>query len=169
MPIERDTFAEVMTGFPTGVAIVTTVDSEGRPWGLTTNAVSSVSVDPPTLLVCVNKTSRTLPTLLERKGFLVNFMAAGSEATCSKFASRDSAEEKFSAVSWDVSEAGRHPILREEAVGYADCITTQEIEVASHLILVGEVRDGAPLGERRDPIAYFRRGYATWPSASALK
>jgi flavin reductase (DIM6/NTAB) family NADH-FMN oxidoreductase RutF len=168
MPIERDTFAEVMTGFPTGVAIVTTVDSDGRPWGLTTNAVSSVSVDPPTLLVCINKTSRTLPTLLERKGFLVNFMAAGSEATCSKFASQDSAEEKFSAVSWEVSDAG-HPILREEAVGYADCTTMQEIEAASHLILVGEVVDGAPLGEQRDPIAYFRRGYATWPSASALK
>jgi flavin reductase (DIM6/NTAB) family NADH-FMN oxidoreductase RutF len=167
MPIERDTFVEVMTGFPTGVAIVTTVDSDGRPWGLTTNVVSSVSADPPTLLVCINKTSRTLPTLLERKGFLVNFMAAGSDATCSKFASRESAEEKFSAVSWKVSDAG-HPILREEAVAYADCTTTLEIEAASHLIVVGEVVEGATLGGGRDPIAYYKRDYATWPSASAL-
>ena len=63
-----------MSAFPTGVAIVTTLEPDGTPRGLTTNAVSSVSAEPPILLVCVDRDSRTLPALLHTKRFVVNFM-----------------------------------------------------------------------------------------------
>lgn len=164
MTIERETFTEVMTSFPTGVAVITTLDAEGCPWGLTTNAVASVSAEPPMLLVCVAKTSRTLPALLERKGFLVNFMAVGSDAVCATFASKRDAAAKFAATSWQPSAAG-HPILSADAVAYADCTTVEEMEAGSHLILVGAVETGAVIDRERDPIAYFRRAYKSWPAS----
>lgn len=147
-----------MTAFPTGVAIITTVGPDGSPWGLTTNAVSSVSADPPTLLVCIAKTSRTLPAVLERKGFSVNFMAVGSAEVCARFASSASAEEKFAPTEWELSGAG-HPCLSADAVAFTDCETMAEIDGGSHLILVGRVTDGGVIEAGREPLVYFRREY----------
>jgi flavin reductase (NADH) len=161
--IDRDDFVEVMTSFPSGVAVITTIDSAGAPWGLTTNALSSVSADPPMLLVCVAKTSRSLPALLERKGFLVNFMGVGSEETCSRFASKAPAAEKFRTTAWELSPGG-HPRLTEDSVAYADCSTDREIEAGSHLILVGKVTGGAVTAPDREPIAYFKRAFRGWGS-----
>ena len=65
MTIERQAFFDVMASFPSGVAIVTTLDADGTPRGLTTTAVCSVSADPPTILVCVDRASRTLAAEVE--------------------------------------------------------------------------------------------------------
>ena len=73
MAVERELFLEIMASFPSGVGIVATLEGD-EPRGLTTTALSSVSADPPLLLVCVDVTSRTLPSLLERRGFVVNFL-----------------------------------------------------------------------------------------------
>lgn len=162
MSVAPETFYEVMTSFPTGVAVITTVDSEGNPWGLTSNAVASVSAEPPTLLVCVARTSRTLPALLERRGFLVNFMGEDAAAVCTQFASKATAAEKFAAVEWEQSPAG-HPHLLGDSVAYADCETEAEVEAGSHLILVGRIVDAGVTDRQRQPIAYFRRSYRSWP------
>jgi flavin reductase (DIM6/NTAB) family NADH-FMN oxidoreductase RutF len=164
MTIDPGTFAEVMTSFPTGVAIVTSVDAHGNPVGLTSNAVASVSADPPSLLVCVSKTSRTLPALLQRKGFLVNFMAADSRSVCSLFASRAEAREKFESVSWVRSSRGDHPRLNADSVAFADCETSAELEAGTHLILIGRIIDGGVTDRSRGPIAYFKRDYRSWPA-----
>ncbi len=164
MSVEREAFLEIMTAFPTGVGVVTTVDGDGNPWGLTSNAISSVSADPPTLLVCVARTSRSLPALLARKGFLVNFMAEDAADTCRLFASKASSEEKFAVTPWEPSEAG-HPRLTESSIAFADCETVSEIEAETHLILVGRVIDGAVTSERL-PVAYFRREFLTWSASS---
>lgn len=158
----RETYLEVMTSFPTGVGIITTVDGGGQPWGLTSNAISSVSADPPTLLVCVAKTSRTLPTLLERRGFLVNFIAEDASATCELFASKAPREEKFGGVEWRPSAAG-HPVLDTDSIAFADCDTVAEIEEATHLILIGRVVESAVLSPERSPLAYYRRRFTGWP------
>lgn len=162
MTSSRETFLEVMTAFPTGVGIVTTVDADGEPWGLTSNAISSVSADPPTLLVCVARTSRSLPALMERRGFLVNFIAEGAAATCDLFSSKASREEKFAAVHWQPSAAG-NPVLGSESVAFADCETVSELEVATHLILVGRVIESAVLFAERAPLAYYKRQFTSWP------
>lgn len=162
MAVSRETFVEVMTSFPTGVAVVTTVDGAGLPWGLTSNAVASVSADPPMLLVCVSKTSRTLPALLERRGFLVNFMGEHAAAVCDRFASKANSEEKFATTPWRRSDAG-HPHLTADSVAYADCETAAEVEAGSHLILVGRVLDARVTAPGRAPIAYYRRSYRAWP------
>src|SRR3954454_24327215 len=80
--VDRSTFFQIMSAFPTGVAIVTTVEEDGTPRGLTTNAVTSVSADPPILLVCIDKDSRTLPALRASRRFVVNFMRDDHAETC---------------------------------------------------------------------------------------
>ena len=108
--VERDDFFAIMSAFPTGVAIVTTLEPDGTPRGLTTNAVTSVSAEPPILLVCVDSDSRTLPALLHSKRFVVNFMRHDCAEICSLFASK--ADDKFSTVAWTPGLGGV-PILHE--------------------------------------------------------
>lgn len=164
MAVDRDTFLEVMTAFPTGVGVVTTVDEAGEPWGLTSNAISSVSADPPMLLVCVARTSRTLPALLARRGFLVNFMADGSSAVSALFASKATAAEKFEAIEWISTQSG-HPLLASAATAFADCETVEEVEAGSHVILIGSVVDAGIVDPDRRPLAYYRREFTDWPRA----
>src|SRR5205085_6098345 len=123
MPVDRTTFAEIMASFPSGVAIVTTLDESGEPKGLTTSAVASVSAEPPLLLVCVDFTSRTLPALRAGGRFLVNFMRAGTAELCRRFASK--AEDKYGSVAWRPTESGM-PLLYEDAIAWAECVTVQE-------------------------------------------
>src|ERR687888_1931137 len=104
MPVDRESFAEIMSSFPSGVTIVTTLDETGVPKGLTSSAVASVSADPPLLLVCVDFTSRTLPALRAGGRFLVNFMRAGTAEVSRLFASKS--EDKFAAVVWRPTESG---------------------------------------------------------------
>lgn len=160
MTVDQQTFAAVMSSFPTGVAVITTVDADGEPWGLTSNAVSSVSADPPSLLVCISKTSRTLPALLERRGFLVNFMATDSADVCALFASRATSAEKFRAVDWGLSPFG-HPHLHGATVAFADCETVEEHQAGTHLIIVGRILTAGVTDPDRDPVVYLRRSYRT--------
>jgi flavin reductase (DIM6/NTAB) family NADH-FMN oxidoreductase RutF len=162
LAIAREAFLDIMTAFPTGVTVVTTLGPDGVPYGLTSNAVSSVSADPPTLLVCVARTSRTLPALLARRGFVVNFMAEGSEEICARFASRASAEEKFAGLDWTAGPDGL-PHLHAHAVAHARCETEAEVEAGTHLILLGRVVGGG-VDRGRTPIAYVGRGYRSWPA-----
>ena len=109
-----------MSAFPTGVAIVTTLDEHGEPKGLTTNAVCSVSAEPPLLLVCVDVASRTLAALRHARRFVVNFMSDGRADLCALFASK--ADDKFADVQWEPGLGGV-PLLAEDALAYAECLT----------------------------------------------
>ena len=164
MAIGRQEFFAIMSAFPTGVAIVTTLDEEGEPKGLTTNAVCSVSADPPMLLVCVDRTSRTLAALLHARRFVVNFMSAGCADLCALFASK--ADDKFAAVAWEPGLGGV-PCLVEQALAIAECRTEQELEAGDHLILTGVVEAGRPPDPERVPILYYRRTYGSTPTAAS--
>jgi flavin reductase ActVB len=141
--IERQAFFEVMASFPSGVAVVTTLDEGGLPRGLTTTAVCSVSANPPTILICVDLGSRTLAALRAGGRFVVNFMGEGRSELCLLFASK--AEDKFANVSWRSTASGL-PLLHEDVVAWAECATAHELEVGDHVLLVGRVEDGARPG-----------------------
>ena len=153
-----------MSAFPTGVAIVTTLDENGEPKGLTTNAICSVSADPPMLLVCVDKTSRTLAALRHARRFVVNFMSDGCADLCALFASK--ADDKFAAVAWEPGLGGV-PCLVEQALAIAECRTEQEVEAGDHLVLTGVVEAGRPPDPERVPILYYRRSYGSTPTAAS--
>ena len=161
VPVARDAFFQIMSAFPTGVAIVTTLEPDGTPRGLTTNAVTSVSAEPPILLVCVDRDSRTLPALLHSKRFVVNFMRDDCAELCSVFASK--ADDKFSQVSWTPGLGGV-PILHEGAVAHAECATLDELEIGDHVVVTGLVEAGAPPDPEQVPIVWFRKSFASAPA-----
>lgn len=137
----RDEFFAIMSALPTGVAVVTTRDEQGRPRGLTAQSVASVSAEPPLLLVCIDRASRTLPALRASGRFVVNFLRADRDALCAIFASR--AEDKFARVAWRAAANGM-PVLDKDSLAYAECTTEQELEVGDYVVVIGLVGGGEP-------------------------
>ena len=162
MPVDRDLFVEIMASYPAGVAIVTTLDADGTPRGLTTTAVSSVSAEPPLLLVCVDLTSRTLPALRDGGRFVVNFLREGRSELARLFASK--ADDKFEHVSWHPTASGM-PVLEADALAWAECVTVHEIEPGDHVILLGRVEEGAGAADDDAPLMYYRRSWGVWKPA----
>ena len=157
MAVTPQLYRDIMACFPTGVAIVTAHESGTRPRGLTLSAFCAVSLDPPLVLVCIDKGSNTLPALRESGGFTVNFLAGGREHLAVLYASK--AEGKFDGISWirpEIPEGG--PILDEDSAAYAVCVTRQAIEAGDHWVFIGEVRDGRVI-EGRLPLVYHRRAF----------
>ena len=148
-----------MASFPSGVAIVTTVGADGSPCGLTTTAVSSVSAHPPTVLVCVDLSSRTLAALRARRRFVVNFMGQGTSHVCLLFASK--ADDKFEHVAWEPTESGL-PLLHDDVLAWAECCTMHDIEVGDHVLIVARVQSGGVAPEVETPLMYYRRSWGVW-------
>lgn len=157
MAVTAELYRDIMACFPSGVAIVTAREADGKPRGLTLSAFCAVSLDPPLVLVCVDKTSHTLPALQAAGGFTVNFLAGGREHLAVLYASK--AEEKFEGISWrppDLPEGG--PVLHDDCAAYAVCLTRQAIEAGDHWVFIGEVREGSVIAGRL-PLVYHRRGF----------
>jgi len=159
MAIHRQSFFGIMASFPSGVAIVTTLDAQETPRGLTTTAVSSVSAHPPTVLVCVDLGSRTLQALRARRRFVVNFMGQGRSQLCLLFASK--ADDKFDQVAWRPTETGL-PLLHDDVLAWAECCTMHDLEVGDHVILVARVEAGGVVPELESPLMYYRRSWGVW-------
>src|SRR3954470_5657441 len=115
--IEPDRYRDVIGHFATGVAIVTCQGS-GGPAGLTTNAVTSLSLDPLLLLVCFDNSSRTLPVVRDARRFAVNVLRAGQEDLAPAFASKRMAKEKFESVTHTVAHGV--PVL-DGALAWVAC------------------------------------------------
>lgn len=161
--IDVATFRTIMASFPTGVTVITTVDEDGSPKGFTSNAVSSVSMDPPLLLVCVALTSETLPIVQRSRKFVVNYLRSGQEDVSNKFATKG--PDKFSGVDFDVEDGW--PILRGHNVAHAHCITEFEVEAGDHLVIFGRVIDGDAQPDTHQPLLYYRREYPAWGGTDA--
>ena len=136
--VDRQLFRDIMACFPTGVAIVTAHEAGEKPRGLTLSAFCPVSLEPPLVLVCVDRSSNTLPALLESGGFTVNFLAGGRDHLAVLYASKT--EEKFDGITWRrpaLPEGG--PVLHEDSAAFAVCATRQAIEAGDHWVFIGEV------------------------------
>ena len=152
MTIEVDQWRSMMRRFVTGVTVVTTVDKNGNPVGLTANAFSSVSLEPPLLLICADRKSETLKCLLETKRFCVNILCEDQDLVARTFASKN--PDKFLYVPYRMGKFGM-PILD-------GCIVSVEVElfetyeVADHFILVGRglmLHEGGELSTM--PLTFF--------------
>ena len=136
------------------MAIVTCQGADG-PAGLTTNAITSLSLDPLLLLVCFDNSSRTLPVVREARRFAVNVLRAGQEELAAAFASKRLAGQKFEAVTHTVAHGV--PVL-DDALAWVACDLVELVEGGDHTIGIGAVIDGeASDGE---PLVFFRGGYA---------
>lgn len=157
------TFREAMGHFVTGVTVVTT-RHDGIPLGATVSAFSSLSMDPPMLLVCLNRTSETGTAIAEAGDFTVNFLSDSQSDLAMRFASRSSA--KFDGVAL-ASGPGEHPVL-EGALGWVRCRVVETSYGGTHRILIAEaVAAGVAGGE---PLTYFKGGFGDFtPWASTVR
>lgn len=146
-----------MGHFTTGVAIVT-CSGRGGPVGLTTNAITSVSLEPLLLLVCFDNGSRTLPAVRDARRFAVNVLRSGQDDLARVFSSKRVAREKFEAVTH--TEAHGVPVL-DGALAWLACDLVELVPAGDHTIGIGEVAqmDADPGGE---PLVWFRGAYGTF-------
>ncbi|HWI70677.1 MAG TPA: flavin reductase family protein [Baekduia sp.] len=151
-------YREVIGRFATGVAIVTAHSDDG-PAGLTTNAVTSLSLEPLQLIVCFDNASRTLPIVEQAGRFAVNVLRAGQEDLARIFASKRVAVEKFEAVTHTVAHGV--PVI-DDALAWIACDLDSLTEAGDHTIGIGRVThlssDDAPSASN-DPLLFFRGGF----------
>lgn len=139
--------------FATGVTISTTLDPAGQPVGFTANSFSSVSLDPPLLLVCLAETASSYPAFRDAGRFAVNVLGAEQRALSTQFATRGA--DKFAGVAWRMAETGA-PVL-DGSIAWFDCVTHALVPAGDHVILIGRV---VAFGtEDRPPLGYVRGGY----------
>jgi len=158
MALDPNELRRVMGHFATGVTVVTATDAElGQPFGLTANAVASVSLEPPLVLACVEAGSDTHPRIRAAGAFAISVLAADQEALARRFAGGEAAD-KFRDVAYRREVTGA-PVL-EGALAWVDCRLWAEYPGGDHTIFVGEVVAGdARAGE---PLIFFRGGYGRY-------
>jgi flavin reductase (DIM6/NTAB) family NADH-FMN oxidoreductase RutF len=148
------TLRDALGCFATGVTVVTCLDSAGSPAGLTVNSFTSVSLDPPLLLVCVAKDAASATPLSEAPNFAINVLQTGQQPASIRFSTRD--EDRFGATPWACGEAGA-PIL-EDSLSVFECERFAVYDGGDHHILVGQVVK-ASFDASLDPLLYFRGRY----------
>jgi flavin reductase (DIM6/NTAB) family NADH-FMN oxidoreductase RutF len=163
--VDPHTFRTLMSAFPTGVAVVTTIGADGTPRGLTCSALCSLSVDPPLILVCLRNGSGTLAGIRSGRTFGVNFLHHGGRETAELFAS--AITDRFDRVPWKPTSRTAMPALHDCAHSVAECTLTDEVVAGDHTILIGEVVSVEVVSDD-PPLLYGRRRYAAWPADVAV-
>jgi flavin reductase (DIM6/NTAB) family NADH-FMN oxidoreductase RutF len=146
-------FREVFGHFATGVAVVT-----ARGGGMTANAVSSLSLDPVLVLVCFDRTARTLPLVRETGRFAVNVLGEGHEDLAAHFASKLPEARKLATVAWHDEDG--IPVL-DDALAWVVCDLQDVFPGGDHLIATGKVTALGHGGGR--PLVWYRGAYHTLP------
>ncbi len=145
----RDAFGT----FATGVTVVTTRQSDGTPRGFTANSFSSVSLDPPLLLICIAKSAHSCDTFSEADHFGINILSEDQKAVSGLFASR--APDKFEQADWHTGY-GNVPLLDGSLSSFA-CERHKLVDAGDHLILIGLVKEHET--RESQPLGYFRGSY----------
>lgn len=153
--IEQARFRQVLGHFCSGVTVVTGLHG-GKPVGFTAQSFTSVSLDPPLVLVCPAESSTTWPHIEASGGFCANILAADQEAVSLAFAARGGAD-KFKGVGWSPAPRTGSPVL-SGALAWVDCRIEQRYEAGDHLIVVGRVLD-LGVEDREGPLLFYRSGY----------
>jgi flavin reductase (DIM6/NTAB) family NADH-FMN oxidoreductase RutF/pimeloyl-ACP methyl ester carboxylesterase len=148
------TLRDAMGCFATGVTIITAHGPDGKPIGLTANSFTSVSLDPPLLLVCIANNAGSAEVLRVADSFAVNVLQIGQQPVSNLFAGKG--EDRFAGTRWEVGEYGA-PIL-PSSLGIFECKRHALHEAGDHFLLVGQV-EKASFEPRRDPLLYFRGKY----------
>lgn len=147
-------FKEAMSRFPGGVVIATTRDSAGRAWGFTASSFSSLSMDPPLILICLAKSAECYPAFISAPWFAISMMSAGDDATAMTFAKRGA--DKFADTHFETDDHGS-PLV-PSAVATLTCQRFEAYDGGDHSILVGRV-EAVRIGSIRSPMVYLNRKF----------
>lgn len=148
----------VMGHFATGVTVITTQDKNAIPFGLTANAFTSLSLDPPLALICVDKKAQCYSCFDESKMFAINMLHEEQEELSRRFATKGA--DKFAGIGWHRSKNGF--VLIDRAIGHIECRIVERHDGGDHTIYVGEIV-GAAVAEGR-PLLFFKGKYHRLPA-----
>lgn len=163
MAIDPALYRETLGHYPTGVAVVTAVGTDGGPAGMVVGSFTSVSLDPPLVAFFPTRDSGSFARMRTSSHFCVNVLASDQEATCQIFAGR--AIDKFSDVSWQPAPHGS-PIL-EGAVSWIECSFDQILDGGDHHIVLGLIEDLA-VSRATLPLLFFQGGYGRFSPPSLV-
>ncbi|MBL9048838.1 MAG: flavin reductase [Tabrizicola sp.] len=156
MPVDPAGFRQAMARFPGAVTIVTSLTPEGERRGITATAVASVTADPPSLLVCLNRKTGTCAAVAQTGRFVVNLLPGdgGDIALCFAGVGGASGEAKFKVGDWREDEHGL-PVLQGAVVSLS-CTVSESLIAGTHQVVIGQIthiRVGAEV-EAPAPLVY---------------
>jgi flavin reductase (DIM6/NTAB) family NADH-FMN oxidoreductase RutF len=153
MTVDASAFRSLLGRFTTGVTVVTACDENGAQQGMTVSAFCSVSLDPPLVLMCIDRASTMFDLLTTGDKFTVNILASHQEEIARRFATTET--DKFSGIGYSIVD---DCAVLDDVLAYALCSRTQSIDAGDHVIVLGEVRSSTV--SDGEPLLYFRGGYA---------
>lgn len=153
MPIDPSAFRATLGRFASGITVITARDADGVDVGMTVSAFSSLSLDPPLVLVCIDRAASVGPVLETVESFGVNVLSDEQEAISRRFAERD--VDRFNGVAYTRGHSGV-PLL-DGALAQLECRVTERHPGGDHTILIGAV-ESVEIHEG-NPLLYYRGGY----------
>ena len=152
----QELFRDIMSNFAASVTVVTSFSGE-RHHGLTVSAFTSVSLDPPLVLICIDHSSHSIESLRIAGGFTVNMLREGTAEVALKFASKD--PDKFKGLAVRTPEyEGAGLQLPEQSYACLECRTVEFVEAGDHTIFIGYVEHAARYDPAR-PLLYWQRDF----------
>jgi flavin reductase (DIM6/NTAB) family NADH-FMN oxidoreductase RutF len=152
MPIDESRFRQAMGHFASGVTVVTT-EKDGYQYGMTVSSFASLSLRPPLVLICIDKTVPTHGAIADAGRFVVNILEERQEHLSRRFSVTDN--DKFRGVAWHTGRLGL-PVL-DNALAVIECRLATTVDGGDHTIFIGEVNDAEV--REGEPLLYYRRGY----------
>ena len=154
MPLISEQLRRVMGHFATGVTVVTTRLASGKPWGFTVNSFTSLSLDPPLVLICVDHGTESFRAMSQANYFAVNFLAEDQEELSRIFASK--LGDRFEGVASQETPQGS-PLL-SGCLGFVECRKVASHAHGDHTIIIGAVLAAEASGG--SPLLFYRGSYA---------
>jgi len=154
MSVDANEFKNALKLWASGVTVVTAMSAQG-PRGMTATSFSSVSVEPPQILVCLNQVTDTGAAVLEQNSFAVNILSVAQQNISNEFAGGSSQEQRFASVAWESGENAA-PVLTEALVSL-ECKVVQHVTAGTHWIVIGEVQKVQY--HTGEPLLYYHGGY----------
>lgn len=151
--MDANLFRRACAQFATGIAVAAARDSLGQPHGLTINSFTSVSIDPPLVLICVDRVSNLLSIFEQSGGYGLSFLSREQMGLSIRFAQRG--QDRFGGVMWMAGSTGV-PLI-PEALAHLECRIAQTVLAGDHAILIAEVLSADI--HTGSPLLYFASGY----------
>ena len=155
MTVSVDDFKKALQLWASGVSVVTTSSEKFGVQGMTVTAFTSVSVNPPQVLVCINDSADTGAGIEESQSFAVNILNADQQDLSNQFAGGTSQQQRFENTDWKAGITGA-PILNNTLMSL-DCKVVEKVLAGTHWIIIGEVQDC--VCRSGEPLLYYRGAY----------
>ncbi len=155
MTVSADDFKNALQLWASGVTVVTTQSKKFGVQGMTVSAFSSVSVEPPQILVCINDRADTGDGIVESQCFAVNVLTTEQQDTSNQFAGGSSQQQRFADTDWSIGVTGA-PLLNSSLMSL-DCTVVEKVRAGTHWIIIGEVQ--ACVCRSGEPLLYYRGAY----------